>query len=93
MLWLLRCTQHQLARFMLQPKKHSPVALSATENQRCPRCHTKMKLARITPGSPGFEIRSLECPECEHAIARRVAVDPEPRPENRHGVGKSPWSA
>jgi hypothetical protein len=35
-----------------------------------------MTLARITPGSPGFEIRSLECPECEHAIAQRVAVDP-----------------
>jgi transposase len=61
---------------MLKPKKHSFVAFSAVESQRCPRCHTKMKLARITPGIPGFEIRSFECPECEHAIAQRVAVDP-----------------
>jgi hypothetical protein len=35
-----------------------------------------MRLARITSGSPGFEIRSFECPECRHAIAQRVAVDP-----------------
>jgi hypothetical protein len=35
-----------------------------------------MTLTLITPGCPGFEIRSLECPECEHAIAQRVAVDP-----------------
>jgi hypothetical protein len=35
-----------------------------------------MKLTLVTPGSPGFEIRSLECPECEHAIAQRIAVDP-----------------
>jgi len=34
-----------------------------------------MKLTLITPGSPGFEIRSLECPQCEHAIAQRIAVD------------------
>jgi hypothetical protein len=78
---------------MLQPKKPSNVRFAANESARCPRCFAKMTLARVTPGSPGFEIRSLECPECEHAIARRVAVDPELRPENRHGVGKSPWSA
>jgi hypothetical protein len=35
-----------------------------------------MKLTLITPGSPGFEIRSLECSECEHAIVQRVAIDP-----------------
>jgi hypothetical protein len=34
-----------------------------------------MKLARIASESPGFEIRSFECPECRHAIAQRVAVD------------------
>jgi hypothetical protein len=35
-----------------------------------------MRLARITPGVPGFEIRSFECPLCEHAIVQRVAADP-----------------
>jgi hypothetical protein len=70
---------------MLHPKKNSLVALSAIEMiQRCSRCHTKMKLARITPGIPGFEIRSFECPECTHAIAQRVAVDPSLGSQSQH---------
>jgi hypothetical protein len=35
-----------------------------------------MMLARITPGVPGFEVRSFECPECEHSNVQRVAIDP-----------------
>jgi hypothetical protein len=35
-----------------------------------------MRLASITPGVPGFEIRSFECPHCEHTIVQRVAADP-----------------
>jgi ribosomal protein L37AE/L43A len=50
--------------------------LSVIEQPRCPKCHAKMSLARITPGVPGFEIRSFECPHCEHAIVKRVAADP-----------------
>ena len=50
--------------------------LSAIEQPRCPKCHIKTRLARITPGGPGFEIRSFECPHCEHAIVQRVAADP-----------------
>jgi hypothetical protein len=34
-----------------------------------------LTLVGITPGSPGFEIKSFECPECEYSIAQRVAVD------------------
>ena len=75
---------------MLQPRKPSNVPFAANESARCPRCFAKMTLARITPGSPGFEIRSLACPECGHSIARRVAVDPAARSSL---PGKSPWSA
>jgi ribosomal protein L37AE/L43A len=60
--------------FMIKPRKPPPI--SAIDRPRCPKCHMKMALARITPGSPGFEVRSFECPECEHAIAQRVAADP-----------------
>ena len=35
-----------------------------------------MTLARSTPVSPGFEIRSFEYPECDHAIVQRVAAAP-----------------
>jgi hypothetical protein len=45
-----------------------------------------LKLVGITPGSPGFEIKSLECAECEHTIVQRVAVnasaDRELRPQD-----------
>jgi len=89
MLWLLRGTAASSinwVRFMPQPKKISRVA--PVETQRCPRCHAKMMLTRIMPGSPGFEIRSFECPECRHAIAQRVAsqADMDDRLIHRHRV-------
>ena len=34
-------------------------------------------LARITPGRSGFDIRTFECPSCDHVHQRVVAlVDP-----------------
>jgi len=33
----------------------------------CPACQTRMMLARITPGPCGFDIRTFECPACDHA--------------------------
>jgi hypothetical protein len=43
----------------------------------CPQCQTTTTLARITPGPTGFDIRTFECPECDH-IHRAVVklVDP-----------------
>src|ERR1043165_2378360 len=32
----------------------------------CPECQTTTMLARISPGSSGFDIRTFECPECDH---------------------------
>jgi hypothetical protein len=32
----------------------------------CPTCQTTMRLARITSGPPGFDIRAFECPACNH---------------------------
>jgi hypothetical protein len=56
--------------------KFSKPPLSGIELPRCPKCHLKMRLARIMPGVPGFEVRSLECPHCEHALVQRVETDP-----------------
>ena len=33
----------------------------------CPKCGTQMLLARIVPDSPGHELRTFECPMCEHS--------------------------
>jgi len=56
--------------------KFNKPPLSEIDLPRCPKCHLKMRLARITPGVPGFEVRSFECPHCEHALIQRVGADP-----------------
>jgi hypothetical protein len=35
-----------------------------------------MMLARITPGSPGYDFRSFECAKCDHVETRMVCKDP-----------------
>lgn len=42
----------------------------------CPHCQTRMMLARIQPGPPGFDTRSFECPKCETTHKATVALDP-----------------
>jgi hypothetical protein len=32
----------------------------------CPKCTTQMHLARIAPEKPGFDLRTFECPRCQH---------------------------
>ena len=33
----------------------------------CPKCGTKMQLARIEAEKPGYEMHSFVCPNCAHA--------------------------
>jgi hypothetical protein len=35
------------------------------QRPRCPKCQATTKLARITPGRSGFDIRTFECPACD----------------------------
>jgi hypothetical protein len=43
----------------------------------CPKCQTTTMLARIAPGPSGFDMRTFECPACEHVHQRAVElVDP-----------------
>ncbi|WP_245301982.1 hypothetical protein [Bradyrhizobium sp. LTSP885] len=43
----------------------------------CAKCETRMMLARITPGPSGFDIRTFECPACDHVHQMTVGlVDP-----------------
>ena len=47
----------------------------------CTKCKKITMLARITPGSAGFDIRTFECPSCEEAFSRVVAIgDPMKSP-------------
>jgi Zn finger protein HypA/HybF involved in hydrogenase expression len=40
----------------------------------CPRCTSRMMLARISPGPLGFEHRRFECPTCA-SIENEVVAD------------------
>jgi hypothetical protein len=51
--------------------------MSAFYRPPCPKCKAMTTLAGITPGTYGFDIRTFECPACDH-VHRRVVelVDP-----------------
>jgi hypothetical protein len=41
----------------------------------CPRCQTRMMLARIMPARVGFDLRTFECPQCDHVHEVMVATE------------------
>jgi Zn ribbon nucleic-acid-binding protein len=34
----------------------------------CPKCQAAMKLASLSNDDGGFQVRSFECPTCEHVL-------------------------
>jgi hypothetical protein len=47
-----------------------------SDRPMCPVCKHRMALARISPGTRGFEERTFECSTCERTEKISVAVDP-----------------
>ena len=48
----------------------------------CPKCKAKTMLARITPGLLGLDIRTFECPVCNHVHQTVVVLaDPMKSPQ------------
>ncbi|HBB97226.1 MAG TPA: hypothetical protein DC054_17755 [Blastocatellia bacterium] len=41
-------------------------SLLPIEQPRCPKCQSRMMLARIELGPNGSDLRTFECPKCEH---------------------------
>ena len=37
-----------------------------TEHLWCPKCRHPMMLTRIEPDSPGKDLRTFECQQCQH---------------------------
>jgi hypothetical protein len=46
----------------------------------CRKCDTHMMLARIMPASVGFDLRTFECPKCDHVHEMMVENDAFGRP-------------
>jgi hypothetical protein len=42
---------------------------------RCPHCNTHMMLARIMPARVGYDLRTFECPQCDHVQVVMVATE------------------
>jgi hypothetical protein len=57
-----------------QPSTNTSIAI-AVACPECPRCGTQMMLARIMPGSLGHELRTFECPMCEHSEGALVKFE------------------
>jgi hypothetical protein len=55
-----------------------PAAIPLLTIQRlgCPKCRTRMILARISPGPTGFELRRFDCSKCDHV--EQIAIAPDP---------------
>jgi hypothetical protein len=51
-------------------------SLTAIERPRCPKCQTRMSLARIMPGPKGYDLRNFECAKCDHAVTVTIDTDP-----------------
>jgi len=52
------------------------IPLVAIQRLRCPKCHARMILARISPGPGGFELHAFDCPGCDHVEKIAIALDP-----------------
>jgi hypothetical protein len=45
----------------------------------CPACQTRTMFARVTPGPVGFDIRTFECPTCNHVHQTVVELPIDPK--------------
>jgi hypothetical protein len=51
------------------------IPLFAIQQLRCPKCRARMKLACTSPGPTGFEFRTFDCSECDHAEQIAIPLD------------------
>lgn len=59
------------------PESHTRAerSLVSIERPSCPKCQNRMMLARIEPGPNGADLRTFECPKCEH-LHKMLVEDP-----------------
>jgi transcriptional regulator NrdR family protein len=50
-------------RFSEYTLENTPI----NERPECPECSALIYLAMIEPEKPGFDLRTFECPRCQHA--------------------------
>jgi hypothetical protein len=60
---------------MLNSRYHAEPSLLPIEHPRCPKCQGRMMLARIEHGAAHADLRTFECPRCEH-VHKVLVEDP-----------------
>jgi hypothetical protein len=61
-------------------------SLIPIERPRCPKCQGRMMLARIEPGPAHSDLRTFECPKCQHI--HKVLGDRDPYHSPSLGPGE-----
>src|SRR6266699_142393 len=79
-------------------------SLLPIERPRCPKCQSRMMLARIEPSPDGSDLRTFECQKCEHVhkvltrcsrptlAVRQLGLNRRSRTEGIVGLGERPWT-
>jgi uncharacterized protein YlaI len=62
-------------RITCQSHTHIIRTLLPIERPLCPKCQGRLMPARIEPGPNGADLRTFECPNCEH-VPQRLVEDP-----------------
>jgi ssDNA-binding Zn-finger/Zn-ribbon topoisomerase 1 len=57
------------------PYTHSDPSLLPTDRPRCPKCQGRMMLASIESGPAHSDLRTFECPKCQHVV-KKLVEDP-----------------
>jgi hypothetical protein len=59
------------------PESHTGAksSLLPIERRHCPKCQSRMMLARIESGPNGSDLRTFECAKCDH-IHKMLVEDP-----------------
>jgi hypothetical protein len=71
---------------MPEPYSRSDPSLLPIERPRCPKCQGRMMLARIEPGPAHSDLRTFECPKCEH-VQKMLVEDPMKSDNGWHHSG------
>jgi hypothetical protein len=71
--WLGRAHVEQLMPETVPASRPAPTAI---ERPNCPKCSATMMLVRIARAPSGFDIRTFDCGQCDHAHIVTVATDP-----------------
>jgi hypothetical protein len=56
----------------MPPSSLTHASSRAVTRPPCPKCGTTMTLTRVEPHMPGYDMRTFECPTCNHSESEVV---------------------